>query len=260
MQKTIIAKYVFIALTVLVVCLLTLTLIVRFYKDSNGATLLDHAIENNSLIQVKCLVALGADVKYDFGFTALHDAAYNGSLEIVQWLAEHGLDVKAKDDDGCTALYFACINGNPELVKWLVEQGVDVNAKNAYGKTALHEAAWRKGRLELVQYLVERGAEVNIADCEFPVLHNAASAGDLEVVQWLVEHGADINAKDMWGRTVLHSAAYGDSVELIQWLVEQGLDINATDNAGETPLDKVCRRNNAVTQWLREHGAKESKQ
>ena len=257
MQKTNIAKYVFIALTVLVVCLLTLTLIVRFYKDSEGFTLLDRAIiENKSLIQVKCLVALGADVDW----STLHLAAFNGSLEIVQWLSEHGLDVHERDDDGQTALHLAAGSGNLELVEWLVKQGLDVNAKNAYGKTALYEAAWRKGRLELVQYLVERGAEVNIADCEYPVLHNAVSAGDLEVVQWLVEHGADINAKDMWGRTVLHLAAYGDSVELIQWLVEQGLDINATDNAGETPLDKVCRRNNAVTQWLREHGAKESKQ
>ena len=57
-----IVKYVFIALTVIVVSFLVLTLIVRFYKTSAGDTLLDYAIENRSLIQVKCLVALGADV------------------------------------------------------------------------------------------------------------------------------------------------------------------------------------------------------
>ena len=132
MQKTNIVKYVFIGLTVLVVCFLILSAIVRFYKDSCGNSLLDYAIENNSLIQVKCLVMLGADFKAkdDFGWSTLHLAALNGSLEIVQWLAEHGLDVHERDDDGQTALHLAAGSGNLQLVEWLVKQGLDVKAKD----------------------------------------------------------------------------------------------------------------------------------
>ena len=64
------------------------------------------------------------------GFTVLHVAAEKGNLEIVQYLVEHGADVKAKNTYETTVLHYGAGSGNMKLVQWLVKQGADVKAKD----------------------------------------------------------------------------------------------------------------------------------
>ena len=57
------------------------------------------------------------------GTTALHSAAWNGKLQVVTWLVEHGADVKAATKDGRTALHWAVENGHKDVVALLEEMG-----------------------------------------------------------------------------------------------------------------------------------------
>jgi len=62
--------------------------------------------EKKALEAVKLAVEMGADVNAanDLGLTALHAAAFGGSNQIVQFLAEKGANLDAKDQSGQSPL------------------------------------------------------------------------------------------------------------------------------------------------------------
>jgi ankyrin repeat protein len=51
---------------------------------------------------VRLLIDAGADIQKrgQFGYTALHAAAQNGHLDVVQELVKYGASVNCKNDDG----------------------------------------------------------------------------------------------------------------------------------------------------------------
>lgn len=115
-------------------------------------------------------------------------------------------DANATDDRGHTALHRAAYRGSISKVRYLVEGGAEVRATDVYGGTALHRAAIR-GATDVVRYLVEQGAQVNAAASSgWTPLHEASSWGRLDAVRYLAEHGADLEAGDYAGQTPLHRA------------------------------------------------------
>lgn len=66
---------------------------------------------------------------YRSGRTALHHAAYNGHLEMVELLIHLRCVVNASDKKDRRALHFAAYNGYDEIVKVLIAAGADVDVK-----------------------------------------------------------------------------------------------------------------------------------
>lgn len=54
-------------------------------------------------------------------------------MEIAQWLAERGCDIKASGTDGDTLLHIAAEAGDTRFVRYLLEQGLDASARGEYG-------------------------------------------------------------------------------------------------------------------------------
>ena len=157
------------------------------------------------------------------GMTALHFAAQNGDIAILQYLVENGADIKAQDTIHSRAvLHFAAENGNLECVKYLAEHGADLLDKDAYGATALHYAA-EKNHLDVIKYLVSKKM--------------------------------DYTAKDTRGWTAMHYAANGGSIDVIKYLLAKGLNINALTNSGRTPLF-FARGNHELRRFMLSNGAK----
>jgi ankyrin repeat protein len=73
-------------------------------------------------------------------YTLLHNAAFQGRIEPVRWLLDHGLDCNAQADDGDTALATAASKGYPDIVALLLERGANRNLQDKRGKTALDHA------------------------------------------------------------------------------------------------------------------------
>lgn len=106
--------------------------------------------------------------------TALHNAAAQGHLRIIQMLIEHGADVNAADWHGNTPLINAAYFGRLEAVKALLEKGAHINAVSKEGITALTAATYSGNDL-VASYLLEKGAD--------PSLRNAGGEAALAVAQ-----------------------------------------------------------------------------
>jgi ankyrin repeat protein len=153
------------------------------------------------------------DARDTRGWTALHHAAYNGSLDCVKLLTEHKIDIKAKANDGQTPLHLACTNWkNLKLIQFLIEeQKVDPNITCNEGKTVLHYAA-ESGPEYRLRYLIEdQKLDIEATDNKgrtalhlaFQPNHIVFFRGESEKYL-LEEHPKIIAAKDKSGKTALH--------------------------------------------------------
>jgi len=132
------------------------------------------AAADGDLIRVRLFVEWGID-KEDKALvnvggnsrerTALHAAARNGHLEIVQYLVGQGASVSSTDAAGATPLHAAVESGNLEIVRLLVSKGASVNAKDSSGETPLHYAA-SYGNKAIATHLVDNGGDLTIASSD----------------------------------------------------------------------------------------------
>lgn len=98
----------------------------------------------------------------DFGWSALHLAAFSGVRETALLLIDRGADVNARARTRFrnTPLQVALLPGQFDTVALLIERGADPLVRQLHGVSPLMEAALL-GRRDLVELLLEHGAEVN---------------------------------------------------------------------------------------------------
>jgi ankyrin repeat protein len=102
----------------------------------------------------------GANLRNQFGGTALTYAALRGETGIVELLIEKGAAPDLPDNNGDTPLMCAAIKGHREIVLRLLEKGAAFDKTNHEGKTALILAEDR-GQVETAA-LILRHAEVRL--------------------------------------------------------------------------------------------------
>lgn len=114
---------------------------------------------------VKALIDAGADIQKpgQFGYTALHAAAQNGHLEVVQTLVQYGASVNCKNNDGDIPLilgkvtvlltstiylsfFFVCLfiavrGTHAEIIDYLLKSGSDIHQNGWLGQSAVHTAS-----------------------------------------------------------------------------------------------------------------------
>jgi ankyrin repeat protein len=127
--------------------------------------------------------ATGVTARTDDGFTALHLAAFFGTVEAVRVLLDAGADPCAVAGNAMmvTPLHSAVAHRDAHIVGALLEAGAPVNAKQAGGYTALHAAALH-GRDDLVQLLLDHGADPELATDEGTRAADHAEAGGHDVL------------------------------------------------------------------------------
>jgi ankyrin repeat protein len=98
----------------------------------------------------------------DFGWSALHLAAFSGAPGAVQLLLDRGAEInaRARTKFKNTPLQTALLTGQLATAKLLLERGADPLVRQAHGFTPLQEAA-QHGRRDLVDLLLAAGAEIN---------------------------------------------------------------------------------------------------
>src|SRR6266542_2568584 len=65
-----------------------------------------------------------------------------GRKDVVEFLLEKGVDLRAGENTGETALHLAAHRGQLEMIKLLLDRGAPLEVKNVYGGTVLGQATW----------------------------------------------------------------------------------------------------------------------
>ena len=204
------------------------------------------AIESGDLDTIKSLISGGAkaDTIIDYGehkITPLMKAAWDGQMEIAQFLLDSGADVNAVDESGESPLYSAIKRGRVEITQLLVDRGAKVNIKDIRQFTPLTVAA-AAGEIEIIKTLVKAGADLKAETYGLTPLMFAAASRKPEPVRLLVELGAPVNqASSMSGQTVLIAAIYSGDLNMVKTLIDLKANVNFKTKDGDTPLKAAAK-------------------
>lgn len=192
--------------------------------DKPGANNLVLAARQGDLERVKLELANGTDVNLVDRASrraALHWAARENRLEVVEALLAAKANLEVRDGAGKTPLTVAAESGRTDVVKKLLAAKADVNTRDQIQGSPLLWAAGL-GNPETVQVLLEAGADPSVVDVNglTPLLW-AAGIGDPRTVELLLKTGkANVDAKDNISEdTALMRAARSGKPESVMLLL-----------------------------------------
>lgn len=193
------------------------------------------------------------------GWTCLHEAAFNDSLESLLLILKHP-DCRPLSEtyEGHTALYLACRKQcSIKIIKVLLEQVDDIaNYASTEMVSPLHVVS-SQGRTEAVQLLLAYGAIIDVQDFDGDTpLHDAAFGMQYEAVTQLLHAGADAEKRNEALYTPLHLACFKGCLKTVMALHPFVCDINQITGNGETPLLLATQNGSvAVVKYLLENKA-----
>jgi ankyrin repeat protein len=213
------------------------------------AQTLHEAVRKGDVGEVRALLTNQphqVDDRNDQGYTPLHVAAREGSLEIGELLLSFGADPNRVDWDWKTPLHWAAISEREDFIRLLLDKKANLEAATYEGMTPLHEAVSRN-KIGSARILVELGAELATeANGGISLLHSAAAAGDTSMLGWLLSQGLDINSRTAYGLTPLHFAAIHGNLDAVRLLIREGASVDARAVDGRAPIH-----------WAEENGFQE---
>ncbi|KAF4344300.1 hypothetical protein FBEOM_1694 [Fusarium beomiforme] len=201
--------------------------------------------------------------------TALHWAAFNGHIEMVNFLLQNGADINqrvrvdsaewsnSKRVAECMSYpinqfldHYHLIFANEAVAdsSWEMLDLLD-GVDDTFGFMTLEHGAnplyfaIQGGHVDMADFLITKRADLTThTGAGINALHQAVSNGDLTMVKLLLGECIDPNVTDPFGRTPLHYVDgyfhrnVDDVVKMIKILKKYGANINHWDMRGFTPL------------------------
>jgi hypothetical protein len=165
-------------------------------------TRLGWAVRKGQLSRVRELCDWGANIQQpcysvwkskSTGWTPLHLACQEKSLDVVRELLDRGANIETVDEEGQTPLMSACWWGPSDIVLELLDRGAKIEAVDNLGRTSLYIAS-KNGRKDAISELLDRGANIETkSHHDNTPLMAASYEGQVEAVRILLASGANKN-------------------------------------------------------------------
>jgi len=192
------------------------------YAAANGRLEVVRAIVENTRMTIK---GPQLNEPADGGMTALHLAAQQGHLKVVEYLESQGAYIYSLDYSDYTPLHLASQGNHPDVVEFLIKQGSSVNVLGRSNKTSLYLAA-EHGANDALEVLLKHDANPNLGlDDEWPI-YAAIRANNIEAVKLLAGKMTNLDGTgDLPKTTPLHEAIKYKFLEAIKVLIRAGADL-----------------------------------
>lgn len=245
---------------------------VLFMWHSCSPTLVNGAVRNGHVSNIKYLVERGADVNDRLPETGLNPAsvaADSGHTGALEFLLQNGADAKVPDLNGVLPIHRAARAGHLPVLEMLAKSGTDWYTGDKDDKTALVHAV-EAGHIEVTQYLAEQAGglqssamtlaehavtsghcpvvdllrkegrldvKTSAAGKNLPLMHRAAAMGHKAVLECLTDSGAEVSEVDSSrGSPPLHPAVAKGSVDVVKFLLSKNASPTTADRDGSTAL------------------------
>jgi uncharacterized protein len=187
---------------------------------------------------VRNLLAAGADPNRSSQQqeTALHLAAIEGDLDLIQLLLSHGATTDTITSWGDTPLVLATLHGHTAAVAKILANRPDLAAHHQ-GDTAFGLAVVNRDA-EIARLLLAQGVTPDriLKDGQTPLII-AAMQGEVELVRALIAAKAHLNLRDETGATALLWATHRQYHPIMELLLSAGADRTHKNHGGLTALD-----------------------
>jgi ankyrin repeat protein len=173
------------------------------------------ALQNNDGVAIRLFQDAGMDTNH-----GLLKSILAGNAAAVSATLQHGADPNATMPDGWPAMHVAAQNGRLQIINLLLDKGAKIDIKSRDGQTALNIAVsnhqWATAR-----GLLERGADVNGGTSDVTPCYRAAMDGDEATLKLLLEHHADLS-RGPDGVTPLGIARAWKNQKIVELLIANG--------------------------------------
>lgn len=167
------------------------------------------------------------------------------------------------DYDQRTAMHVAASDGKLKVVEILLQKGGDVNVVDRWSETPL-DGALKYKKSDVAEFLVEKGGKTGNIKALTMLLINSVNDEDIETIKLILQIGHDANVCDYDKRTPLHIAVAVGNLEIAKMLVEAGADVHFLDRFGGSPMSDAEAKaprygKDAMRDYLLENGGLEFK-
>ncbi len=186
-----------------------------------------------------------------YGYTAVHDAVFFGSMEAVVALIDRGADIDSPRKDGSTPLATAAFFMQTDIALYLINQGAKIDTENQWGESSLYFAIINND-LKLARKLCEKRVDLRHIDKHgYSYMHTVAKHGTAEMARLLLLYGALRDPKtDNFKNFPTHVAVIAENIGVLDVLLfEHGADPDARNINNLTP-QQLAQDNESIKSLL----------
>lgn len=184
------------------------------------------------------------------GRTYMFWAAWQGNLEVMEYLVKNKTNLKHLDEKGSSIMVFAALNGQKDskVFDYLIKNGSDIkNEKTKGGADVLLLVSPFLSSLNETKYFTDKGLDLKSTDDKgYNIFAYATKGGNTAFLNELIKAGIDpkANAKD--GGNAFIPATQGsrfhtNNLEFFNYLEKLGINPNTATESGQNPLHNLAR-------------------